>query len=119
MRLIERTKEVLLHPTSQWEVIAAEPASTATLYTQVIMPLAAIGPIATLIGWSVFGISVPFAGTYRVPLSANLGSAGVRYGLGPVAVFALGLIIDGLAPSFGGAKRSGTALQVAGFSRTS
>ena len=118
MRLIERTKEVLLHPTSQWEVIAAEPASTAALYTQVIMPLAAIGPIATLIGWSVFGVSVPFAGTYRVPLSANVGSAVVRYVLGLVAVFALALIIDGLAPSFGGQKSQVQALKVAAFSST-
>jgi len=118
MRLIERTKEVLLHPTSQWEVIAAEPASTAALYTQVIMPLAAIGPIATLIGWSVFGVSVPFAGTYRVPLGANLGSAVVRYVLGLVAVFALALIIDGLAPSFGGQKSQVQALKVAAFSST-
>jgi len=118
MRLIERTKEVLLHPKSQWEIIAAEPASTGALYTRVIMPLAAIGPVATLIGWSVFGISIPFAGTYRVPLSASLGPAVVRYVLGLAAVFVLALIIDGLAPSFGGQKDQVQALKVAAFSST-
>lgn len=118
MGLIERTKEILLHPKSQWEVIASEPASTAALYTRVIMPLAAIGPVATLIGWSVFGIPIPFAGTYRVPLGASLASAIVRYVLGLASVFVLALVIDGLAPSFGGRKDPVQALKVAAFSST-
>jgi Yip1 domain len=118
MGLIERTKEILLHPKAQWEVIASEPASTAALYTRVIMPLAAIGPVATLIGWSLFGIPVPFAGTYRVPLSDSLASAVVRYVLGLCSVFVLALIIDGLAPSFGGEKNHVQALKVAAFSST-
>lgn len=118
MILIDRTKQILLHPKQEWQVIAAEPSSTGALYTHVILPLAAIGPVATLIGWSVFGISIPFAGTYRVPLTASLESALVRYVLGLVAVFVLALIIDALAPTFGGQKSQVQALKVAAFSST-
>jgi Yip1 domain len=118
MTLIARTKEILLHPKAEWQVIAGEPASPAELYTKVVLPLAAIGPVATLIGWSVFGIPIPFVGTYRVPLGPSVTSAVVRYMLGLVGVFVLALIIDLLAPRFGGQKSQVQALKVAAFSST-
>jgi hypothetical protein len=53
MNLVDRVKRILLSPKTEWEVIDAEPATAAELYTRYIMPLAAIGPIAQLIGFSV------------------------------------------------------------------
>src|SRR3712207_8098540 len=50
---------------SEWEVIDVEPTTVADLYKGYIVPLAAIGPVAQAIGFSVFGIPVPFMGTYR------------------------------------------------------
>ena len=72
MNLIDRVKRILLSPRTEWEVIDAEPTTPAQLYTGYIMPLAAIGPIAQIIGYSVFGISVPFTGTYRVPMGSAI-----------------------------------------------
>jgi Yip1 domain len=118
MSLIECTKQMLLHPKAQWEIIASEPASTAALYTRVVMPLAAIGPVATLIGWSVLGVPIPLAGTYRVPLAVGFTSVALRYVLGLGAVFVLAMIIDALAPSFGGQRSQVQALKVATFSST-
>ena len=45
-KLIDRVKAILLTPTTEWPVIAAEPETTSGLYTKYIMILAAIGPIA-------------------------------------------------------------------------
>ena len=68
MNLIERVKRILLSPKSEWEVIDAEPTTVADLYKGYIIPLAAIGPVAQAIGFSVFGMRVPFLGTYRTPV---------------------------------------------------
>ena len=38
MNLVERVKHILLTPRPEWEVIDAEPATTAGLYTGYIMP---------------------------------------------------------------------------------
>jgi hypothetical protein len=118
MNLVERVKRILLSPKTEWEVIDAEPATPGALYTGYIMPLAAIGPIAQLIGYSAFGITVPFMGTYRVPIGSALTSAIVSYVLTLIATYVLALIIDALAPTFNGQRNQIQALKVAAYSST-
>jgi len=118
MALIDRVKRILLTPKEEWPVIDAEQASVSGLYTSYIIPLAAIGPIASLIGWSAFGMRVPFVGSYRIPIGTGLRMAVVQYVLALIGVFVLGLIIDGLAPTFGGQKNRTQALKVAVYSST-
>ena len=119
MNLVDRVKRILLSPQSEWEVIDGETTTPSALYTGYIMPLAAIGPIATVIGFAVFGISVPLAGTvYRVPIGSAITSAIVTYVLTLVGVYVLSLIIDALAPTFGGTKSPIQALKVAAYSST-
>ena len=119
MNLVDRVKRILLSPQPEWQVIDGEVTSPGTLYTGYIIPLAAIGPLASVIGYSVFGIRVPFSGTvYRVPLGSAITSAVVSYVLTLVGVYVLALIIDALAPTFGGTKSPIQALKVAAYSST-
>jgi hypothetical protein len=118
MNLVQRVKRILLSPRTEWEVIDAEPTMLATLYTGYVMPLAAIGPISQIIGYSVFGITVPFMGTYRVPIGSAITSAVVGYILTLVGTYVLALIIDGLAPTFNGQRNQIQALKVAAYSST-
>lgn len=118
MNLVERVKRILLSPRTEWEVIDAESTTPAQLYTGYIVPLAAIGPIAQLIGYSVFGISVPFVGTYRVPLGSAITSAIVAYVMALAMPYLLALIIDALAPTFNGQRSQIQALKVAAYSST-
>jgi hypothetical protein len=118
MNLVERVKRILLSPRTEWEVIDAEPSTPAALYTGYIMPLAAIGPLAQIIGYSVFGISVPFMGTYRVPIGSAIASAVAMYILTLIATYVLALIIDALAPTFHGQRSPIQALKVAAYSST-
>ena len=107
MNLVDRVKRILLSPRTEWEVIDAEQTTPAALYTGYIAPLAAIGPIAQLIGHTVFGIPVPFVGTIRVPFGSALTGAVIGYVLTLVGTYVLALIIDALAPtSMASATRS-------------
>jgi hypothetical protein len=119
MALMERAKKILLQPKQEWPVIDAEQTSIGALYTGYIIPLAAIGPIAQLIGFSVFGMRIPFTGvTYRVPISYGIKTAVIGYVLALIGPFVLALIIDALAPTFGGQKSQIQALKAAAYSST-
>ena len=116
--LVGRVKNILFRPHEEWPQIAAETTSVRDLYLGYIVPLAAIGPIASLIGMSLVGIRLPFVGTYRVPLLDAFLQAVVSFVLTLVGVFVLSLIINVLAPPFGGVKDQMQALKVAAYSAT-
>jgi len=114
MGLVERAKAILLTPHKEWPVIEAESSSTASLYTGYIIPLAAIPAVASFIGLSVFG----FGPLLKVPIGTGLTGAVVRYLATLAGVYILALIIDALAPSFGGQKSQIQALKLAAYSST-
>jgi hypothetical protein len=118
MALVDRVKNILLTPKTEWLVIDAEPTTVGDLYKGYILPLAAIGPIANAIGWSVFGMPVPFMGTYRLPVTTALTQAVLAYILTLVGVYVLAFIIDKLAPTFNGTPSMTQALKVAAYSAT-
>ena len=118
MALLERVKRILLTPKEEWQVIDSEPATPASLYTGYIIPLAAMGPIAQAIGYSVFGVSVPFMGTYRTPVGSAITGAVVTFALTLLGVYVLALVIDALAPTFSGTRNQIQALKVAAYSST-
>ena len=111
MSLMERAKNIVLQPKTEWPVIDAEQTSTGALYTGYIIPLAAIGPIAQIIGWSVFGMSLPFVGTFRIPIGYALRTGVITYVASLLGTFVLALSIYALAPTFGG--QTGSNLSIA------
>jgi hypothetical protein len=118
MALVERVKNICGKPKLEWPVIAAETTSTRELLTGYVLPLAAIGPIAVFIGGSLIGRSLPFVGSYRVPVTAGLTMAAFTYLMTIVGIFVLAFIINALAPTFGGEKSGAQALKVAVYSYT-
>jgi len=118
MALFDRAKKILLQPKQEWEVISGESTSLADLYTGYAMPLAAIGPVCSVIGLSVVGISLPIVGTYRVPIMSSILSAIVQYALALAAVYILAIVIDNITPKFEGLRDMGQALKLATYSST-
>ena len=118
MALMDRVKNILFQPKQEWSVIDPEPATIGGLYMGYIVPLAAIGPVASLIGWSALGMRIPFVGAIRIPIAAGLRMALIQYVGALVSTFVLALIIDALAPTFGGQKNQIQALKVAAYSAT-
>jgi hypothetical protein len=118
MTIVERAKNICLSPDNEWTVIAAETTSTGGLLTGYVVPLAAVGAVAGFIGGSFVGRSMPFLGTYRVPLVSGIVVAAFSVVMAVVGVFVLSLVINALAPTFGGEKNSAQAFKVAVYSYT-
>ena len=117
MDLVSRVKGILLTPKTEWGVIDTEPTTVGSLYTGYIVPLAAIPAVAWFVGFSLIGgslMGVPF----RWPISIGLEQAVARFVLALIGVYVLALIIDALAPSFGGQKNQIQALKVAAYCST-
>jgi MFS family permease len=118
MAIVDRVKNICLSPSTEWPVIAAESGSAGSLISGYVAPLAAVGAIAGLVGGSIIGRTIPFVGSYRVPIVAGVSLAIFTFVMAIVGVVILGLIINALAPSFGGEKNSMQALKVAVYSYT-
>jgi hypothetical protein len=118
MGLIDRAKNIIMRPKQEWPVIDTEPATVGGLYTGYIIPLSLVPTIASFIGMVLFGISLPFLGTFRMPVGTALGAAAVRFVAGLIGTYILALVIDALAPSFSGTKNMIQALKVAAYSYT-
>ena len=118
MNIIERAKNICLTPTTEWPVIAGEQTSAGALVTGYVAPLAAIGAVAGFLGGSLIGRTVPFIGTYRMPVVSGVALAVFSFVMAIVGIFILSLIINALAPSFGGQKDSAQAFKVAVYSYT-
>ncbi len=119
MRLVDRAKNILLTPSTEWAAIDAETTSIKDLYVGYAVILAAIPPIAGIIGFGLIGLHIPFSTvTWRWPLDTAIEHAIVQYVLSLGSVFVLALIIDNLAPTFGGQKNQLQALKVAIYAST-
>lgn len=117
-KLIARVKSILLAPKTEWPVIAAEPATTAGLYTGYILLLAAVPAVCQFLRLAVFGYSLPFLGTMHIGVGFALNAA-IRIYVGSIiGTFVVALIVNALAPTFGGQKDSIQALKVVAYSYT-
>ena len=118
MSIVDRARNICLTPSTEWPVIAAEPTSPGTLISGYVVPLAAIGAVAGFIGGTLIGHTVPYLGTYRVPFFSGIVAALFIFCMAIVGVFVLSLVINALAPTFGGEQNSTQALKVAVYSYT-
>ena len=94
MALLDRVKNILLTPREEWRVIDAEATTPADLYKEYIIPLAAVGPVASAIGSLVFGYHA-FGMSYRPPIGTVLASSIVTYLLTLGGVYVLANIRGG------------------------
>jgi hypothetical protein len=115
---VNRLKGILLQPGSTWKTIDGEFTKPAVLYKGWVLPLALIGPICGALGTLVFGLSFGVIGAYRLPVANIATLAVVDYVLSVAGVFGLSIVINALAPTFGGQRNDVQALKVAAYGST-
>jgi hypothetical protein len=113
VNIVERVKKILLSPKTEWDVIAAEATAPKQLIISYVLPLAAIGAIASFIGTTIFASL--FGG-----MSFLWGLVGLVWHLvmAVISVLLVGFVIDALVPTFGGQKNFNQAIKVAAYSYT-
>jgi hypothetical protein len=115
--MVGRVQRLILKPKDEWAAIDADPMTVQGILMGWVAPLAAIGPAARLIQGQVFPMSV-FGITWRPPLIGAIVTAVLTWALAIASTYVWALIIDALAPSFGGTKNQISALKAAAFSGT-
>ena len=118
MRLVDRARNIITTPKTEWSVVDAETTPIGQVITGYVLPLAAIAAVATFISLALIGTNIPMVGTYRVGFGWALGQALYSLVMAVVFVFVLGFIIDALAPTFGGHKNLLNAQKLAAYSYT-
>lgn len=96
MNIVDRAKNILLTPVSEWGVIAQEPATVQSLFTGYAAILAALPLIGMVLFNGLLGMGMHFGFT------AVLTVAIVTYVVGLTLLLVIGLIVNAVAPSFGG-----------------
>ncbi len=117
MNLVQRIQDILVKPKETWPAIAQEQADTASIYTNYLIYLAAIPAVAGFIGMSLVGAGF-FGVSMRVPLLSGLVNMVVTYVVSLAMVFVLALVVDALAPTFGGTKNQLNAFKLMAYGST-
>ena len=117
-RLIARARSMLLTPRTEWPIVAAEPATVGGIFSSYVVILAAVPVLVRLISSSLFGVSMPLLGTYRVGLGVGLTTAVVTYVLALTGVYVVTRIVEALAPTFGAERNRVQALKTVAYAYT-
>jgi hypothetical protein len=113
MNLVDRAKNIIMTPKTEWPVIATEEPNTIEIMTGYVIPLALIPAVATLLG-------LGFVGQAFIGASFQWGIAmGITSFISTVlGVYLTAFVVDFLAPNFGSQKNFGRAMQLVAYAYT-
>jgi len=115
--LIERVKNILLSPKTEWQRIAGESTSVGQLFTGYAMILAAIPLVAGIIGMMAFAPRIGGV-TIGYPIGMVIAIGVVGYVIQLCVVYLMGLIIAAIAPSQGGTNDKMSAFKLSVYATT-
>ena len=110
MEIIDRVKNVLVSPKTEWQAIEAENAPHAKVFTSYVVLLALIPAVASFIGYGLFG--------HSVLLGWGLRQAIMQYLLMLGGTYVTAYVIDFLAENFGAKKDFNRAFSLVAYSYT-
>jgi hypothetical protein len=115
--IVDRAKAIILTPRDEWPKIALEATPQGDILRGYVLPLAAIGPMASFVGSQVFGYGL-FGFSYRPGMLWSLSNAVLSFVLAIVSVFVLAVIADLLAPKFDGVSNRANAFKLVAYGYT-
>ena len=118
--IVQRAKGIVLAPAAEWRAIEPEFGDTAYLFLNYVAILAAIPPVCEFLRRILFGWRGPRFGFHHVHhgFFGTLFGAVLHWLAAFVIVYAMAIIIDGLAPTFSGQKNQQNAMKLAVYSMT-
>jgi hypothetical protein len=118
MNAAVRARAILADPSAEWTKIEKESGDPAYLLTGYVALLALIPAVFGFVGACIFGAVVSGGRTVRAPIFDGVFGSVFGYVMTCGTVLVLGLLIDVLAPVFGGRRDFGSALKLAVYSYT-
>jgi hypothetical protein len=110
MNLIERVKNILITPKTEWDVINGETATPQSLLIGYVLPLAVVAAVGSLLKGLLFGGVIGMKFFIITALIAFIASV--------LSYYLSVIIIDMLAPSFASEKNMGKSAQLVAYSGT-
>ncbi|RHW16495.1 DUF1282 domain-containing protein [Sphingomonas gilva] len=114
MSIVNRAKNILTSPKTEWPIIGAEPATTGGLMTYAAI-LSGIAQICGIIGALLLSGAM---GAVGMGTTFVVASAVVSWLLGLAIIFIMSIIAGALAPSFDGQKDNLSALKLLVYAGT-
>ena len=118
MSLIDRAKNIIMTPKNEWVVIEGEQPDVGQIVTTYVLPLAGVAAVASLVGWTVFGVPIPFFGGHMKGINYGLMNGIQTLILTILSVFITAFVVDLLAPTFQSEKNFGRAVQLVAYAYT-
>jgi hypothetical protein len=118
--IVQRVKAIIVSPGSEWRAIEPESGDTGYLFANYVGILAAIPPACEFLRRAIFGWRGPRFGFHHFHhgLFSSLFGALVHYLAAFVLVYAMAIIVDGLAPTFSAQKNQHNAMKLSAYSMT-
>ncbi len=118
MNAARRARAILVDPVGEWAAIASEPGDPAYVLSRYVAVLALIPAAFSFIGACIVGVVLPNGDLARAPLVNGLFGAILGYILSCAIVLVLGILINFVAPLFGGRRDFDRAFELAAYSLT-
>ena len=119
MGMVDRIKNILITPKTEWDVIAAETTPAKSVVMGYVIPLAVISAVAGFVSSALIGHSMALlGGTFRVPILWALAMMLYHIVAGVAGAFVLAFIVNALAPTFNGQKSFDQAMKLVAYSYT-
>jgi len=109
---VDRAKNIIMTPKTEWTAIAAEEPNVGQIISGYVIPLALIPAIAAMLGYGLIGRGMASSFTWGIAMAI----IGFVVALG--GVYLTAYVIDMLAPNFGSQKNFGRAMQLVAYSYT-
>ena len=116
MNLLQRVKNIILTPKTEWSAIAQEEQSLTVVITSYVIPLVLIGAVATFIGYGLIGINYGFLRMSGMGWGIKMAVIQVISAI--VGVVVTAFVVDALAPSFGSEKNINKSAQLVAYGYT-
>lgn len=115
--IVARAKAIITRPASEWPIIATETTPPMKVLVGYAIPLALIGPVATLIGQSLFGMPA-LLGTVSLGLGTLLTLAVTSFVMALVSLFVVAFAANFLSPKFDGRNDFPAAFRLVAYAMT-